>query len=501
MTFLFTNQKEVILKVLEEARRFINIIAFQFTSEIFINKLIEKSKSGVNIELITLPEDSYKKSEERNKIKEYFRKLTLNGIKIYFCDWEVGDPSLTTTSMSGTMKEGGGDKWYSLHGKLIITGKKAIISSLNFIDKNLHESYLILDDDAEINQFLAKYEKFKKLFINKSKIEDINGKLIEVLDELNKQAIIEDYKKINRKLVKQYPLELSPEGIIKNGLYIAPFEGRLRDILYKLIDNSKEFLYLTSERLFDVKLINKIGNKILNQDNIDLKILTGPPQIIRQNIQKAIEQFRQINVFGGEIRALQDLHAKFWLNEKYLIISSANLTKMNLGFKKAKNFWRSNTEFYYITYNVDIINSAKEKFLEVFKKGKPIEEVLVQPEKIKKYFGLFDYGSKEEAKIMLSKFLLKFTINSEQNIIKITKYAVKIARNESKRYVNKNHIIMGGLLLILQESSSTFREIKKKLIDICTEDDLIINLKSLEHKKFIKQENEKYLINVEMLLE
>jgi len=251
MKFLFTNNKDILINIIKNAEEFIKIIAFQFTSREFVDLLIEKSKLGLIIELITLPVDSYSKEEERSKIKNLFNELLDNNIKIYFCDWEVGDPSLTTTSMSGRINEGGGNKWYSLHGKLLITEQAAILMSFNFIDRNLFESFLITEG-KNIAKFLELFDKCKNLFISPTKIKNINGKIIDKINENEKREIINNYLKTGRKLIRDYPPELTPEKNIVPGLHLAPFDGRLRKILYDLINSSKKFLYLVSESLLKI---------------------------------------------------------------------------------------------------------------------------------------------------------------------------------------------------------------------------------------------------------
>jgi len=504
MKFLFTKNRNYLINLIKDAEKFIKIVAFQFTSKEFINLLIEKARLGLEIELITLPEDSYSKQEERKKITEFYKSLRENNIRLYLCDWEVGDPSLTSTSMSGELKEGGGDKWYSLHGKLIITDKNAVIMSFNFIEQNLLESFLIFNNEKEIREFDSKFKKVKKMFINRSKFDKIYGSLIENLDKNTQKSLVDNYNKTKRKLVKDYPPEITPEKEISTGLFISPFEGRLRNLLYEFIELSEEFIYIVSERLFDDDFVKFIGKNIINNENINLKILTSPPQMVRQNIQKARQQFRQIKVFGGDIKAIENLHAKFWVNDKFLILTSANLTKMNLGFRKSNNFWRANTEFFYIENNQEIIANVKKTFERVYQNAKNIQEVLGKStkakSKAKEYFDLFEKYSKKEAKIVFGKFRLKFTIDAEKNLIKIAKYASILANKDKSRYIDKNHVIEGGILLFLQKRSSTLRELQISLDEICTTDEIKQNINALIRRNYIEKENENYRINIEKLL-
>jgi len=504
MAFYFTDDKNFIINSIKSAEKFIKIIAFQFTSEEFVKYLIEKSKSGIEIELITLPEDSYSKEEERNKISAYYKSLKDNGVKIYLCDWEVGDPSLTSTSMSGDLKEGGGNKWYSLHGKLMITENDAIIMSLNFTDQKLLEVYLSYNKKELIDQLLEKYQKCKNLFTDKTSFQGINGTLINLLDKNNQDFVLKGYESSKKKLVKQYSPDITPEISISSGLFISPFEGRLRKILYNLIDGSNDFLYISSERLFDSNFVKFIGNKIINSNNLDVKVLTSPPGVVRQNIEKATNQFRQIEVFGGKIKAIENLHAKFWLNEKYLIVTSANLTKMNLGFKKKGNYWRANTEFFYIEDNPKIIELAKKEFENRFKIADDINSVLgtstKAQTKAKEYFDLFDYSSRKEAKIILGKFRLKLTIDTERNLIKIARFSSILAKNEGTKFIEKKHVIMGGILLYLQKRESTLKELYEILSGICPKSEIESNVQELINKKIIESEKETYKINIEYLL-
>jgi pentatricopeptide repeat protein len=130
----FRSDKELIYKTLNEAEKFIKIVVFQLTSKSIVDLLIKKSDERLDIEVITLPEDSYAKVEDRDKIRMLYDSMISKGIELNLCDWEVGDPSLTDTSLSGEMAEGGGSKWYSLHGKFIITDKCSLISSSNLSD-------------------------------------------------------------------------------------------------------------------------------------------------------------------------------------------------------------------------------------------------------------------------------------------------------------------------------------------------------------------------------
>lgn len=340
----FSTNKDPIYKTINNAKEFIKMVAFQLTSEKIIELLKKRANEGIKIEIITLPTDSFKKVEERQIIETYYDELRKNNINLEICDWEVGDPSLTDTSQSGRLAEGGGQKWYSLHGKFIITDHNALILSANLIDADLWDVYLSIYDKKMKLYIENGLNRIKELFIESSEeSKEIKGKLFDnIPNEI--QVEIEDQWKANyRKNVKAYPSAISPINEITPGLKICPFDGRARNFLNKLINDSKEFLYISTERIFDEGFIELLKNKVTNS-NIKVKILTGPPKKVRQSILKAEKQVLQLLAFEVDVRLLDNIHAKFWLSEKWLMVGSCNLTKMNLGFQKTGDLWRSNTE-------------------------------------------------------------------------------------------------------------------------------------------------------------
>lgn len=105
--FRFSSNKEAIRKVVGEADEFISAVSFQFTDGSFIRDLLWDKSRKVDLSIITLPSDSYRDTAERNEIDKLYQDLEQNGAKVYQCVWEVGDPSLTATSLSGEQLEGG----------------------------------------------------------------------------------------------------------------------------------------------------------------------------------------------------------------------------------------------------------------------------------------------------------------------------------------------------------------------------------------------------------
>jgi len=191
--FKFATNKKIIEKVVKDAKRFIYIVSFQFTADSFIRKLLLNKAKSIELSIITLPIDSYKDAVERDKIDKLYKDLEKNGAKVYQCMWEVGDPSLTATSLSGEQLEGGGNKWYSMHGKFVVTDKDALMMSSNFTDEEEIEAYLLISDKDVIKQFVEKFNQLRILFIDYSKVYP--GRIFDLADNETKNYI----KKYNMK--------------------------------------------------------------------------------------------------------------------------------------------------------------------------------------------------------------------------------------------------------------------------------------------------------------
>jgi len=159
---IFDFSKSVIKKTIDElnkAEKYIRIAVFQIHSDLIIAKLLEKLKSGVKIEIITLPYDSIN-DDVREHVTKKLEQLKDAGADILFCEWNVGDPLRTSTAIG---------RWYSYHGKFIVTDKAAIGLSANLIQNNELDAVLVFRNEQErIKEFNRKFEELKKLFITES---------------------------------------------------------------------------------------------------------------------------------------------------------------------------------------------------------------------------------------------------------------------------------------------------------------------------------------------
>ncbi|MCK4233025.1 hypothetical protein KAX75_01235, partial [candidate division WOR-3 bacterium] len=322
--FELRRDKALLENAIKEASDFIDIVTFQFTSENIVKLLVKKAIQGVRIRIITLPEDSYRDVSERKKITELYNFLTSKDIELNRCIWEVGVPELTETSLSGEQTEGGGNKWYALHGKFVVTDKKAFALSTNFTDEKQLEVYLLYDDKDIIKDFRKKFDKIKDLFCSKQEI--LPGSLYFQLPTGVQQEIKTLYERTKRINVKDYPPEVSPDAEIIKGFFLSPFEGRARIFLNNMIDQAEEFIYLSTERLFDDQIVKKLLSKAYMTD-IPMKILTGHPRAVRQNPAKAEKMVEDLMAAGVEFAIIDDVHAKFWITEKYICVGSSNIGK------------------------------------------------------------------------------------------------------------------------------------------------------------------------------
>lgn len=501
--FRFATDKKIIREVIEKAEKFLYIVAFQFTAESFIRDILLEKSRNVELSIITLPSDSYKATVERSKIDKLYQDLEKNGARIHQCIWEVGDPSLTATSQSGKQAEGGGDKWYSMHGKFIVTDKSALITSSNFTDTEEIEVYLLSSESRAIKQFMEKFNQLEALFVEEN-VSNYPGNVFSLLDEETKNQIKETFKSSGRLNIKAYPPKLTPSNPFANGLYIAPFEGRAREFLNSLIDNAQEFLYFSTERFFDDELVKKMVAKAVNT-NIKIRLMTCPPNQIRQNPVKAEEMLSELVSAGIEVKLFENIHAKCWIADTSLAIGSINLGKMNLGFRKTRDFWRANTETIYFDNDKELIKEAKREFEKVFAKGRKYLNSISSSSKslndAKTLLSAFGMKSDESAREIMSQIQTIFKIDSRKNLLKIADTAVKIAKESDIRKVTRTEILMALILFHLAERKHTFHELSDKLQPILKSGTEVAQiLSSLVKNSLIVKQDDFYKVNIDAIL-
>jgi phosphatidylserine/phosphatidylglycerophosphate/cardiolipin synthase-like enzyme len=476
------------------AEAYIRIAIFQLHNQEVFKILNEKLSEGIKVEIFTLPYDSINE-DIRNRVTNQFKHLESNGARLYFCKWNIGDPERTTTAIG---------RWYSFHGKFIVTDKSAIALSANFTDQNELDSVIIFKGNHEkIREFNEKFNHLLELFIFRhagydgklrSKVINSNYKDPISLFELPR-VIQSDIHKHH--WIKDYPAEMCPKGItISDRLYICPFDIRGREIILHILDNAENFLYISTESFTDPNIINNlIKNKLRG---LDIRILTGYTSMdFSDRIQRMLRDLLASNISIKTTK--ENLHAKLMISDKLVAVSSINLNRMNLGFSKSSQLWRENTETITITRDINIIETAKIEFIKIFNNSIDITEILAT--KIEKNVGkLFTqyYGlrSRKDVKILFSRFIVSEEINVKKITLQIGKITKALMISLKKNMVEKDDFIMALILHFLSDNKLKYSQLEEKLSILNIPINLNNLLLTLMNYNFIEMENDYYKLKV-----
>lgn len=452
-----------LLESVNNAQKFLRIVSFQLTSLRVVNALEEACRRGVQVSAITLPPDSY--AGNRAVVSQLFDNLRSVGVDLSLCIWEVGEPRLTTTSLSGVTEGGMGQKWYSLHSKFLVSDRNVLISSSNCTDENRLECYLELCDSTSIHEFENKFKYMKDMFIN-SKKETVPGSLLLKLPTPLQDEVRRQFTEEGRLLVRDYPSNLCPPAELRPGLVVSPFEGRARDVLTKMIDTAEQFLFLSSERFFDEELTELILAR-LRLRPLEVKILAGPPQNVRQNPAKARAMLEKLLAAGCKYASPPNIHAKLWLSDKWFIIGSANLAKMNLGFVPRSNYWRADTQVLFLRDEVSLIEEAAIAFREYFNSSPQDISVLAEISSnikvARNKFRSVGLKCSSGAAVLMARLESHFAIEAAQKMNEISRLAAKLVHRDNREKVDEQHVAMAAILLLLRERKHQEDELARKL--------------------------------------
>lgn len=485
------NVLDIIIEELKEAEKYIRIAIFQMHRDDIFSLLLEKLKKGVKVEIFTLPYDSIHENQE--KIIKNFQNLEKKGAKLYFCRWNVGDPGRTTTAVG---------KWYSFHGKFIVTDKAAIAMTANFTQTPEYDVVLIFkDEDEKLDEFNNKFDELKKLFIEKNagydgdireKIQ--STKLENVEDVFNLPDNI-DEDKYKDHWILHYPSILCPDDVeIENKLLLIPFNGKGVNILQSVISQASTFVYIVSESFTDPdfpKFLKKISLK-----DLEIKILCGAKSMdFTDRIQKI---FRELLAQDINIRTRDDdIHAKMIITDKHLVITSINLNKISLGFKSKSEFWRENTETITICNDKEIINTAISQFNNVFNESINIKSKLI--EKLEKSISesirfTFDIKSvKSEVKSSIARLILEKEIQSKKLIFSLGKLVSEITKHFGKSQVSITHLNCAIVLYFISKKSLSYEQIESKIAKLNFDFDLNEILTILTKNNFIEKKDNRFI--------
>jgi len=494
---------QLVAELINNTKERLKIVTFRFSSEEFAKMLAKKASEGVHIEVITTPVDNIANEELRLKVEEMYKRLQAKGVKLLTCPWEVGEPRLTPTSMSGRLTAGIGEKWYSLHLQLFMNEKQALLTSQNLVPEENLEIYYLSSDPYFLKQTSDKFKMIQDLFFTPVEIDKttLEGRVVNFLDQATLKDTLEFYNQNKRLKVKQYYVKKLPQANLNKGLFICPFEGRLRDFLNKFIDSGKKFLYFFVETLFDEELIKKLEEKINLQPDIQVKMITRPPEKVRQSPDKARNMIKQLLSLGVGIGYLLDIQAKFWVNDNWLAVPSGDFNKMNLGYYISKNYWRADTQLVLLDDNREQIKLFKGVFEEHFK---PIDIGNICRKDIDSLFtGLrkrYHVVSTREAKDYISRLKSSLIIKTERDVRYVMNLAVKLAKIHDKKRIEGVFVAMAILLYYLQRREHKFEEISEKLEDVVDKSKIRDAINRLMLLGYILKSEDVYRVNVEKLL-
>jgi phosphatidylserine/phosphatidylglycerophosphate/cardiolipin synthase-like enzyme len=492
-----TDVVSLIAKEMASAKKYVRIAMFQIHREDVFKTLTDLLAKGVRVEVLTLPYDSINK-DVRPQVESRFKELIQNGATIYFDKWNVGDPRETRTAFG---------RWYSFHGKFIVTDTSAIALSANFTRGEELDAVIIFRDvGSKIQEFNKKFEYLLQLFVTKENHFDgqIRKKVLNMVPE-NGERLFDLPEKVDEihkdHWILHYPIELCPEVVIpEDKLHLTPFDCRGRTLLDSIIENADRYVYISTESFTDEDFSKFLVNLTINKD-IDLKILTGGRS--RDFTDRIENMLRELLAQKIEIRTPTDaIHAKLIITDKVLVVSSINLNKMNLGHFKTKKFWRENTESIVICQDPVLISTAKQKYVEMFNRSINIQNLLCEKLKglVKDIFqGAFQLSPNPEVRALFAKFILKKEIDTKKTIIKVGKITKRLMVHYGRDRVEKDDFISALILYHLSETKKDYSQLEEKFDEL----DGSINLKDILSKlvfaNLIEKENEYFKINIDAL--
>jgi hypothetical protein len=397
-----TDVVSIIIKEMASAKKYVKIAMFQIHREAVFKTLIDLLSKGVQIEILTLPYDSIN-ADVRPQVESRFKELIQNGATVYFNRWNVGDPRETRTAFG---------RWYSFHGKFIVTDKSAIALSANFTSEEEIDAILIFrNNENKIQEFNIKFEHLLRLFVTKENHIDgqIRKNVLKVVSE-NGERLFDLPEKVDEihkdHWILHYPIELCPSVTTpQDKLYLTPFDCRGRTLFQSIIENAEKYVYISTESFTDEDFSKFLVNLTINKD-IDFKILTVARS--RDFTDRIENMFRELLAQKIEIKTpTSPIHAKLIITDKALVVSSINLNKMNLGHFKTKKFWRENTESIVVCQNPALISTAKQKYIEIFSRSIRINDLLCDKIKglVKDIFqGAFGLSPNPEVRNLFARF-------------------------------------------------------------------------------------------------
>lgn len=481
---------------IEHARKYVKMAVFQIHNKSIYDAVEKILAKGIQVEILTLPYDSIKE-DIRNRVESRIEEIKKKGAKVYFSKWGIGDPERTNTAVG---------RWYSFHGKFVVTDSVAISLSANLTEEAELDAMLIFREEEKIREFNEKFSTLLKLFVQggiKNMIEQTTYGNKDVLFAAPRSITEEEVKS---HWIRDYPLEICNEpASIENKLYIAPIECRARELWKKIISEAREYVYISTESFTDTSIIPfLIKNSIQGKK---VKILTGSES---QDFNERIrELYPRLIANDVELRKpKQPLHAKLIVTEKRLVVSSVNLNKMNLGFPKSKALWRANTETITVESNSNIIKEAKDVYDSIFADSIRLLDYLSEKEKdyAMSIFSVYDVKPDKKVRDLLSKVIVISDVKLKRDLYQIGRYASILlkkfnkGKGKVKNIVETSDFLCAMVLLYLSDRKHTESELMEKLSELSPENDNRNVIKKLLEYKLIIREDGFFKLDLHTLL-
>lgn len=481
-----------IIDELAEAEQYIRIAIFQLHNREIFKILNQKLDEGLRIEILTVPYDSIS-ADIQQEVKQLFQELESRGASLYFCKWNIGNPERTTTAVG---------RWYSFHGKFIVTDKSAIALSANFTNQRELDALLRFRGEPDkLIEFNRKFEELLDLFVRP--FSGYSGKIHSVIQNTS-YPDIESLFNLPRVIetdthkdhwILDYPAQLCPEPIgFKDGLYVLPFDVRARSIIQDIFQTAEDYIYVSTESFTDPNIYKDLIKAGLS--GISINILTGyRSQDFTDRLQPML---RSLLAGGNNIRTTKELlHAKLIITDKLVALSSVNLNKINLGFSSSAHLWRANTETLTLSSDPATIESAKKQFESIFAQAVDIRVKLA--ERIEKEIGAllnqyYELHSRQEVKKLFSQYVLSEEINVKKVALKIGRITKALV--SERRTVEKDDFIMALILHLLSDNKLKYNQIENKLSMLKTQIDLQPLLELLVDHEYIELEDEYYKLQI-----
>lgn len=498
VTFDFSkNAIPIIVEEIKSAEKYVRIAIFQLHNESVIKALEGKLNEGLRVEIVTLPYDSIN-DDIRPQVEPMLKQLESNGAKMYFDKWNVGDPNRTTTAVG---------RWYSFHGKFMVTDKCAIVLSANLTSGQELDAVLVFKNSVErIKEFNTKFDQILDLFIIRDNSSDgtIRRRIVSV-EKTENPKIFDLPKNISKDhaghWIREYPAEICPSlETIEEGLFLTPFDCRGRDLFTLAINDAESFAYISAESFTDLDFSDFLV-KMAAIKRLDIRVFTQTRSM--DFTDRVGSMLRDLLAQKIEVRTTdEDLHAKLLITDKVLMVSSINLNKMNLGWHTTRKYWRENTESVYVCKSPELVEIAKKRYLEVSSNGYDaklkIKEKLAEVIKntLDKTFNL---QSSTDARKLFASFILTKQLDIRRVVIKIGKITKQLMMHCHRTKVEKQDFISAMVLYYLSEKKQDIADLKTNINEIDQNVNLDAVVNNLIFTGFVERDGDYLKINLDAL--